>query len=325
MLNRESELNQHIYSGTLTINILIDDVREGDTVDYSYTRYGMNPIYKGIFSYSRSLNWSVPVFDQYLRILWGKSKPLYIKTSNIEPQIEEKEFGEFTEYQIHMHDAEVIREPSQTPYWYTPYGSIYFSEIEKWQDVVSWAKPLYTFNVLTSEVLEIVDEIKQQYKNPSAQIVSALKYVQDNIRYVALQNGINSHLPTPPSETLALRYGDCKDKAILFISILNALEIDAYPALVNAEKTKLLLEKPPGLNHFDHVLVTLIHNKQRFWLNPTLRFQEGSLNSIYQPDYGYALVLKSGEDSLTSMVQEKLNSHTHIKELYVIPRDINNE
>ena len=51
--------------------------------------------------------------------------------------------------------------------------------------------------------------------------------------------GTNSHQPTPASETLALRYGDCKDKTVLLISLLKALGVEAHPALVNTEDNKL--------------------------------------------------------------------------------------
>jgi len=323
LLNSENELDSQIYHGYLTMNILVDDVREGDILDYSFTRFGVNPIYEGIFSYSYSLNWSVPVHDQYLRILWGKNKPLHVKTRNIEPLIQQQKAGDFTEYQIHMHDTETINEPSQTPNWYSPYGSVYFSEIETWGEVVEWANPLYNINELHPDVMKIAADIKQQYSDPASQIVGALKYVQDYIRYVALQMGINSHLPTPANETLALRYGDCKDKAILLISILAALEIDAYPALVDTEETKLLIERPPALNRFDHVLVTLLHDQKRYWLDPTLRFQNGSLLNLFQPDYGYALILQSGQNNLTSMSQKIKNSYTYISEQYYIPSDVN--
>jgi len=323
LLNSENELDDQIYHGYLAINILVDDLREGDTVDYSFTRYGTNPVYKGIFSYSRSLNWSVPVYDQYLRILWGKSKPLYVNTRNIEPKIQQKTSGKFTEYQIYMHNNDTIREPSETPIWYSPYGKVYFSEVKNWAEVVEWAKPLYIVDNIHPKVVQIANDIKEQHANPATQIISALRYVQQNIRYVALQMGINSHLPTPADETLALRYGDCKDKAILLISILTALGIDSYPALVDTEHTKLLIEKPPALNRFDHVLVTLMHDKQRLWLDPTLRFQNGSLTNLYQPDYGYALIIKSDQKNLTSMNQQKKNSYIHMSEQYFIPKDVN--
>ncbi|MFB1000529.1 MAG: DUF3857 domain-containing protein, partial [Colwellia sp.] len=76
LLNRETELENQIYNGSLTLNILIDDIQVGDSIDYSFTRYGNNPVYKDIFAYSRSLSFSVPVRDQFVRILWGKKNPL---------------------------------------------------------------------------------------------------------------------------------------------------------------------------------------------------------------------------------------------------------
>jgi len=322
ILSNEKELDDQTYNGYLTMNILIDDLREGDTLDYSYTRYGTNPIYQGVFSTTRTLNWSVPVYNQYIRILWGKSNPLHIHSRNIEPNIEEKKLGNFTEYQIQMHDTETINSSSQTPDWYDPYGTVYFTETESWKDVVNWAKPLYSFNKNHADVITIANDIRKNHSDRSDQIFQALKYVQDHIRYVALQMGINSHLPTPAHETLALRYGDCKDKTVLLISILSALGIESSPALVDTEETKLLLEKPPAYNRFDHVLVTLLHKGKRVWLDPTLRFQQGPFSNLYQPDYGYALIIKSGQNSLTSMSQEKKNSYTHISEQYFIPKGL---
>ncbi|MDC0603043.1 DUF4234 domain-containing protein, partial [Aliiglaciecola sp.] len=111
----------------------------------------------------------------------------------------------------------------------------------------------------------------------------------------------------------------CKDKTSLFITILKALNIDAYPALVDTENTKLLAEFPPGINLFDHVLVWLEFNGQQYWLDPTLSNQNGTLDNLYQPDYGYALVLKQGVDQLTPMSRDEYKSHTLLVEKYTIP------
>jgi transglutaminase-like putative cysteine protease len=323
IFNRETELENQIYNGSLTLNILISDLRVGDTLDYSYTTYGSNPVYQNIFSYRRNLNWGVPVFDQHIRILWGKTQPLYVETRNFKTPISKTEIGDYTEYQVNLHNAETLNTASQIPYWYDPYGSIYFNESKSWSDVVAWAEPLYKFDAIHPSVQKIANNIKLEHPERSTQIAAALKYTQDNIRYVGLEMGENSHLPTPPQETLALSYGDCKDKASLFIAILRALQIEAFPALVDTENTKLLIEEPPGVNLFNHVLVSLTYNEEQFWLDPTLSNQEGSLVNLYQPDYGYALVLKPGQNDLISMASEAVKSYKHISEKYFIPK--NNE
>ncbi|WP_448546429.1 DUF3857 domain-containing protein [Thalassotalea fusca] len=318
-LNNENELNAQIYHGNLTLNVLIDDLREGDVLDYSYSRVGVNPIYQGVFSYSRTLNWSVPVAEQYVRILWGKNNPLFVSGRNFEPNVSQTQLGQFQEYSLYVNNPDTIRIPSETPNWYSPYNTVYFTELSSWRQVVDWAQPLYHVDEIVPEVQAVANDIKASYGTKSEQISAALKYVQNEIRYVALQNGINSHLPTPASETLALRYGDCKDKAILFISILKGLGVNAYPALVDTEETLLLNEKPPAQNRFDHVLVTLEHDNQRYWLDPTIRRQEGQLDALYQPDYGYALILAADQTALTSMKQATVNSYLHVNEQYSIP------
>lgn len=319
VFSRETDLDRQIYSGRLTLNILLDDIQAGDTIDYSYTRHGANPVYKNLFSWIRSLNWSVPVYNQNVRVLWGKPTPLHVETRNINPNIETREIGEFTEYQINLNFQETVNAPSEVPYWYSPYGRVHFNETENWADVVEWAQPMYQFGPSHVDVIEVANQIKQSFSSPSEQITAALKYTQDKIRYVGLEMGENSHMPTAPNETLALKYGDCKDKASLFIAILSALDIEAFPALVDTDETKLLAELPAGVNVFNHVIVWLELAGKQFWLDPTLSNQTGNLENLYQPDYGYALVLKQGNDKLTSMEKEENPSFMQIKERFEIP------
>lgn len=321
IFSRETELNQQIYSGRLTLNILLEDIQAGDTIDYSYTVQGQNPVYKNLFSYSQGINWGVPLYNQHLRVLWGKPTPLKVDSRNSNPTIVTKQVGEFTEYQISLQNQDVLNTPSQMPDWYSPYGTVHFNETHDWEDVVAWAEPLYRFNNLHPNIQGIANSIKQASSSQTEQIVAALKYTQENIRYVGLEMGQNSHLPTAPEQTLALKYGDCKDKAVFFIALLRALQIDAYPALVDTESTKLLAEMPPGINLFDHVIVTLEIAGEQFWLDPTLSNQLGDLANIYQPDYGYALVLKEGNKQLSAVQKDASKTQLYTTEKYVIPEN----
>ena len=60
----------------------------------------------------------------------------------------------------------------------------------------------------------------------------ALQFVQNKIRYVSLSFGSNAYHPHHPDEVLQNRYGDCKDKSLLLLSLLRAAGIQAWPALV---------------------------------------------------------------------------------------------
>src|SRR5208282_5268181 len=66
------------------------------------------------------------------------------------------------------------------------------------------------------------------------QILTVLQFVQDEVRYFAIEIGASSEKPADPSAVFSRRFGDCKDKSLLFVTILRALGIEAYPVLVNA-------------------------------------------------------------------------------------------
>lgn len=61
-------------------------------------------------------------------------------------------------------------------------------------------------------------------------------FLQSNIRYYAIEIGISGFQPHRADEILQNRYGDCKDKTTLLIAMLAAVNIKAYPVLVDSER-----------------------------------------------------------------------------------------
>lgn len=302
VMQRETEMENLLYDGRLTANVIIDDVRVGDLLEYSYTKKGSNPVYKNIFAYGQYVEWSVPVFKQKLSVLWGKDIPLHVSKINTDVVITESRVGKFKLYSVDVSDGRIQYINSESPGWYDPYGRVFFSEKADWSEIAQWALPLYEQAIDTGpEVKAVVESITAKYKDPEQQIVQALKFVQSEIRYLGIEIGSSSHRPSRAKETLQRRYGDCKDKAVLYVSLLKALGIEAYPALVNTNKIQKLADTPPGVDSFDHVLVKVQHGKGVFWLDPTRQYQDGMLVDIYQPDYGYALVVNRQTQSLERM------------------------
>ncbi|WP_350669641.1 hypothetical protein, partial [Pseudoalteromonas sp. 43-MNA-CIBAN-0464] len=81
---------------------------------------GSNPIYANKFSTRRTLNWSVPVVQQNMRVLWGKQTPLHINTINGAADIQEtlNKYGK--DYSITLFEEPLLEQNSQTPTWYDP-------------------------------------------------------------------------------------------------------------------------------------------------------------------------------------------------------------
>lgn len=297
---REKELEKLIYNGTETINIIIDDVRVGDIIEYSFTRSGMNPAYQNIFAYRSAINWSVPVGKLSLKLFWGKSTPLLHELRNSNLNIQQTSTSQGQEFSLEVTDiAGVEREPN-IPSWYSPSSQVYFSELSSWQQVNEWAGQYYQDALISDSNLQsLTQQIKQQNPDLKSQISAALQFVQDEVRYLGIELNDSSHIPTPAIETLNNRYGDCKDKTVLLIAILKSLGLKAYPALVNTEDD--LSQVLPNVKAFDHVITYFEYQDKQYWVDPTSSFQHGNLDSIYQPNFGYALVLGNTVKTLVAM------------------------
>lgn len=316
-LDKTDNGNDLIYDGTLTAFWAVNDIRVGDVIDYSYTRYGQNPLFEEAFSASRNLQWSVPIQQQFYRVLWGKTNKLNIKVHHSEEAFTVSQLGDETDYQMHVRQLPPVKISQDAASWFKPNIWTQLSETSTWQQVINWAKPLFDKQTDSSELLkEKIQQIQQQSTSLEQQVSQSLNFVQQDIRYLGLEMGLNSHLPSKASDTLLKRYGDCKDKSVLLISLLNGLGVDAYPALVNTDSGQSLSSYLPSSNSFNHAIVKAIIKDKTYWLDPTLLYQDVSLSTLFQPDYGYALVLKEGEQQLTSMANDFSGSEISFDEQY---------
>jgi transglutaminase-like putative cysteine protease len=92
------------------------------------------------------------------------------------------------------------------------------------------------------------------------------------IRYTGVELGQGGLVPRTPAETLRRRFGDCKDKAVLLIAALRALDIPAYAALLNAGDDQQDVEQElPGFGAFNHAIV-VVPGTPSIWIDPTDRF-----------------------------------------------------
>ncbi len=75
------------------------------------------------------------------------------------------------------------------------------------------------------------------------------------VRYTGIEFGGAAIVPHDPAETLAKKYGDCKDKATLLVTMFRAAGIPAYVALLNAGSRMDVPADQPGMGLFDHAIV----------------------------------------------------------------------
>ena len=88
---------------------------------------------------------------------------------------------------------------------------------------------------------------------PERRIQALLARARDALSYRAIAFGRRARMPLPVGESLALRYGDCKDHALLLMLMLRHAGTPAHLALVSRGAS--IDPELPSLDQFDHMLV----------------------------------------------------------------------
>ena len=176
------------------------------------------------------------------------------------------------------------------------------SEYRDWKDVGRWADDLFKVDgKLAPGLIHQVDAWKASGLTQGQLTAEALRWVQREIRYFGVELGVNSHLPTHPNLTYERRFGDCKDKSLLLVTLLRELGIEARPALVSMERLRGASRLLPGPQAFDHAIVRARIDGRVYWLDPTLLAQYGTLDDLGAFDYGKALVIGADADELATV------------------------
>ncbi len=302
ILQRETELDRRIYDGSKSATIFLEDVRVGDIVDYAYTVHGRNPVFDDREFGTIGLQFGVPIARLHARLLTPSDHDIRVmpRNSSIEARVRER--NGLREYEWDQSNVAPLIPDAGAPAWYDPFPVVQWSEFADWQAVTHWALPLYAIPKTLSPELEAeVERIARAETSPEARLLAALRFVQGEIRYLGVEVGPGSHAPSPPDLVLARRFGDCKDKTLLTVTLLDRLGIEAHPALVNTGTRRALAQRMPSPSQFDHVIVQAKLGGRTIWLDPTRATQNADLAHLVQPDFDLALVVDANGNGLVSM------------------------
>jgi hypothetical protein len=94
-------------------------------------------------------------------------------------------------------------------------------------------------------------------KNSELEKVNAIyRWVQDNIKYIAFGDGYGGFVPRDPDLIYERRFGDCKDKSCLIISLLDELDIKAHFTWVGTRKLPYQYSQLASTQADNHMIAT---------------------------------------------------------------------
>ncbi len=134
------------------------------------------------------------------------------------------------------------------------------STFHTWADFRAWyGEAVKGFTDPDAEVRHLAAELTKGKTTREAKLTALFDFVSDDIRYVNYVSG-EWWLPNRPQQLLARREGDCDDKALLLITLLKAVNIEAEEVMVQTRLTaepSVLLAKNAAVPMFDHGIAWL--------------------------------------------------------------------
>ncbi|MBI3533436.1 MAG: DUF3857 domain-containing protein [Burkholderiales bacterium] len=305
-LQREQRLEDGIYNGEVTASILIEDLRVGDTLEVAYSRTGTNPVFQG--KHSEFAGWDYGTPTELRRVIHNHPVDRHIqwrvlgdlKTSIPAPV--ESIISGMRKLRWEERNLPPLQEEKFVPESFFPARSLQFSDYRDWEEVSRWASEMFeTRAPMTGELQQLLQRLRT-LPTAEQQVSAALSWVQKEIRYFSVSLGESTHRPHAPNETLARRYGDCKDKSFLLIELLRALGVPAQPVMVSAGTRTGPAKMLPSPHAFDHAIVRVQLGGRDYFLDPTLQGQGGRLDRMGQPHEGsLVLVAQPGNNALTTI------------------------
>lgn len=312
VIEKEEDAENRIYDGQQTALLFLKDVRAGDVIDYSWSIDGTNPILGGRYTDEYDLSSSVPAKTIRHRVLWPAGRPLQWEGGD--PSI--TLVGSQQIFVWERSDVPAMGIEDSTPTWFEPWDTIQVTEFASWREVAHWAVSMFRLDDRSrEEVRRLAASIVEANTTRDAQVTAAIRFVQDEIRYLGIEMGRNSHEPHPPWQTLAQRWGDCKDKTLLLTALLRELGLEAWPALVSTRLQHRIDQKLPSPFVFDHVIAQIVDGGRTYWVDATIADQGGTLATIETPNDGKALVVRDETDTLTP-VRTNTSGATLVEQTY---------
>lgn len=292
-LRREQNLEQAMLDGRLTAIIQPAGLRVGDILDVAYTLVSRDPIMAGHPEQAIDLN--LPFVTDYTRYRasWPTTMPVRLRAANNWTPLVPKRSGGQSSVEVVLSGVQPIVVPDDLPLRLRAIRRIEFSGYRDWSDIAVTLKPLYdTARRLDpdSPLKAEIERIRALSDDPAVQAAAALRLVQDQVRYVALMMGQGALTPASADETWTRRFGDCKAKTALLLTLLDGLGIEAAPAAVSVQNGDGMNERLPMIQAFDHVLVRATIGGAVYWLDGA-RTGDRTLAEVSVPPFHWALPL----------------------------------
>ena len=322
MLQRESNLEKQIYDGTISAVLLIEDVRVGDMIDVSYTVVHEDPTFPGRFTSTLPIASPVPLDQFSLTVRAGEAFNVAATDGST---LEQESEGDTTVWRKRAEGAPPLELDPGAPLRLLQFPHLQTSNFASWAEVSSmaamrWDEMIHGQGDDPPEMQEFVSKTTA-LGEPAARVDAAVRFVQSEVRYLGLEDGISSFIPESPARVFTRRFGDCKDKTLLLCHLLDRLGVRAWPVLVNDSLGSGVRSLIPAPSAFNHVIAAYEVDGDTHYVDVTISGQGGATGTRVLPSYEVGLpIFREGAELVDLPPPSADDGELHIEEVFAITK-----
>src|SRR5690606_23492918 len=160
------------------------------------------------------------------------------------------------------------------------------------------------------DLIAVVDRLKAAGDSEAETVRKMYYWVQDNIRYIAFEEGMRGLIPHNGSYVCEKRYGDCKDMASILVSMMKIAGIKGYYTWIGTRDIPYPYTRYPTPMVDNHMIATYISPEGRYY------FLDATSNHT---PFGMPSSMIQGKEALIG----KGPSEYEVKVVPVIPTEVN--
>lgn len=291
-----------VYSDTRKFGGPLPAIAPGAIVEEEVTLSDTAPFFSSGTTIERSFAWYVPVDRTRVVLAYPESFPVRYKLRLL-PQISVTKSTANGVESVTLEQGPLpayMQDPDHVPPDVVLYPALEFTTGTTWQKVAAEYARLTDEKLRLADVQPLMAKINVKEGSREQVIRRIVAALHANIRYTGVEFGESNLIPQFPSETLKRKYGDCKDKAALLVTMLRSAGIVANLALLGAGPGLDIDPDLPGMGVFDHAIVYVpaAGTDPELWIDATAQYSQ--VGTLPWGDYARrTLVVSANTDSLT--------------------------
>lgn len=116
-------------------------------------------------------------------------------------------------------------------------------------------------------------EITKDITDNDAKAKAIFRWVQNNVKYIAIEVGLGGFVPENPAVVFKNRYGDCKGKASILHAMLHAVGVPSYFTWVGSRDLPYKYSVLPTPRVDNHMIITFVNAEGEYvFLDATDKF-----------------------------------------------------